>query len=702
MDESDEFKCSAALQDTLVPYTLPPPALVQFTGRGNFFVLPLDNASCPETHFQCPGDGYCLPVFVRCNDVYDCPGREDEADCDSYTCPGFYRCRDSRICLHKDHLCDDVSQCPQHDDELMCNFTCPAACTCYGHAFICSDSFPAHQYPDLRYLEASGTGMTLEDVSVNRLLIHLSLQRCGISGIGRLDLPNLQSLDLSRNKISVVTSSELSQLKNLLYFSLAYNPVASWEALLSTHHVFPLIRGVQFSGLDIQELHERFFVAFPSISHLNLSGNGLNKLPETGFEALKELRVLDLRECPLKTIFPGVFDGLEKLELVYTDNYKLCCPSVLPANFDPKNCHAPIDEVSSCDALLRSEAFRVFLAVYALLSLIGNLGSFVHRSFFEKASVRMGYDVFVTHLCVSDFLMGVYLAIIGVADRVYYDYRWNDTAWTHSAACKVAGFLSLLSSEVSAFLICFITLERFLVIGFPYKNLRFRRWSAHVACVNLWIIGMLLAAVPLLPSTAHWEFYSQSGICIPLPITRKDFAGSDYSFYVMIVLNFVLFVLIAVGQLLIYWSIRVNSIPSHDTYRRSKDAAVARRLLAIVMTDFLCWFPIGLLGLLAKVGVPVPGDVKVAMAIFVIPFNSALNPFLYTFNKAMVRRRKSQMSRQRSTIYSTRNSVADTERNRTTYTEEEAWKLFNKFLTDGVLSPDRVRRRVIDIEYVSN
>ena len=90
------------------------------------------------------------------------------------------------------------------------------------------------------------------------------------------------------------------------------------------------------------------------------------------------------------------------------------------------------------------------------------------------------------------------------------------------------------------------------------------------------------------------------------------------------------------------------------------------------------------------------------MAIFVIPFNSALNPFLYTFNKAMVRRRKSQMSRQRSTIYSTRNSVADTERNRTAYTEEEAWKLFNKFLTDGVLSPDRVRRRVIDIEYVSN
>ena len=56
--------------------------------------------------------------------------------------------------------------------------------------------------------------------------------------------------------------------------------------------------------------------------------------------------------------------------------------------------------------------------------------------------------------------------------------------------------------------------------------------------------------------------------------------------------------------------------------------AVARRLLAVVMTDFFCWFPIGLLGLLAKSGVPISGDVNVAMAIFVLPFNSALNPLL--------------------------------------------------------------------------
>ncbi|KAK7096032.1 hypothetical protein V1264_005379 [Littorina saxatilis] len=46
------------------------------------------------------------------------------------------------------------------------------------------------------------------------------------------------------------------------------------------------------------------------------------------------------------------------------------------------------------------------------------------------------------------------------------------------------------------------------------------------------------------------------------------------------------------------------------------------------MSDFLCWFPIGVLGLLASREIPIPGEVNVDVAVFVLPLNSALNPFL--------------------------------------------------------------------------
>ena len=145
----------------------------------------------------------------------------------------------------------------------------------------------------------------------------------------------------------------------------------------------------------------------------------------------------------------------------------------------------------------------------------------------------------------------------------------------------------------------------------------------------------------MLPMTSHWRFYGQVGICIPLPVTRKSFEGRSYSFGVIIVLNFFLFLLIAAGQSFIFLSVKANLMTT-DTTRKSQDMVIARRLISVVVSNFVCWFPIILLGLVASAGVPVSGEVTVVMAIFVLPLNSALNPFLYTFNIVMEKRRKAR------------------------------------------------------------
>jgi hypothetical protein len=60
----------------------------------------------------------------------------------------------------------------------------------------------------------------------------------------------------------------------------------------------------------------------------------------------------------------------------------------------------------------------------------------------------------------------------------------------------------------------------------------------------------------------------------------------------------------------------------------------------VAVSDFLCWFPIGLCALLALGDLSIPGEVNVAMAIFVLPLNSAINPFLYTVNVVLEKRKK--------------------------------------------------------------
>ncbi|KAL8566852.1 hypothetical protein ACOMHN_008709 [Nucella lapillus] len=135
-----------------------------------------------------------------------------------------------------------------------------------------------------------------------------------------------------------------------------------------------------------------------------------------------------------------------------------------------------------------------------------------------------------------------------------------------------------------------------------------------------------------------------NGICIPLPITRHQFTGQNYAFSIFIILNFIIFLFIAVGQVLIYGAIQQARAAARSGHR-GKDLTIARRLLLIVLTDFCCWFPIGAMGLLAQGGVPIPGRVNVWAAIFVMPLNSALNPFMYTLNELINQWKKRRMEK---------------------------------------------------------
>ena len=567
--------------------------------------------------------------------MYDCHGHEDENECEDPSCPGLYRCRGSTVCLHPTNVCDGWRQCPQHDDENFCNLTCPHTCVCQGHSYLCRQTVVLSQHPQLRFLYASGSGIRLRDLGSNTMLIYLNLTRCQLTQFGNITLPNVRTLDLSFNHFVSVDADDLRRFPRLTSLSLAGNPFISLFGgeNHSTSGTFSVLLTLDLSFIEIGELDPSVLRIFPNLQSLNLSHCHVRRV-QGSFQFLKSLRSLDVRMCPLTSFPKSIFRGLGSLRHVLADNYKVCCPATLPVGFVFSQCLAPSDEISSCDALLRSDLYRVSLAVFAIMATVGNTLSFFVRVFVLKSKQHSGYPVFVTHLCVSDFLMGVYLVIIGGADRVYMNtYLWKDASWRDSVTCQMTGFLSLLACEVSASIICLVTVDRFLVVRFPFSRLRFQRHTAWLCCLVLWTMGIVMAAVPLLPATSHWHFYSQTGICIPLPITRQDFLGHQYTFAVMIIFNFVLFLLIAVGQVLIYLSVRSQSMAEQDdSDRRSKDLALAQRLFTVVVSDFLCWFPIGLLGLLASRDIPISGEVNVSMAIFVLPLNSALNPFLHSFN----------------------------------------------------------------------
>ena len=644
LDHSDEMECRGVGGVSLDIREIRSPVLIDFDGRYFFKIKKMSsNETCPETHYRCPGEyNDCLPVYTRCNGWYDCLDHEDEEGCDNMTCPGFYRCFNSTVCVHADHLCDGWPHCPQHDDEWLCNMTCPAQCLCQGHMFLCPNPFSAHLFPHLRYLDAQGSRMVPSDLNNNFYLVYLSLSNCSLNFLPIMTFFNLQFLDLSVNNLSVVSMTTFTRLANLRTLSLAKNPIHYIHHNPNSTVQMSALHSVDLSHNKLTVFDSKTFSTMMHVNHLNLSFSTIHTIHRNGFQYTMKLTDLHLAGNPIHTFSAGLFKPLTVLRTLSSPTYKLCCAELLPSHYEIITCDAPRDEISSCEDLLQSGTYRVFLWLISCLSLLGNVFCLVVRVCVQKTAAISGFHVFVTNLSMADLLMGVYMVTIGVADSLFHgQYLFYDETWKHSVACKVAGFLSLLSCEVSALIISLITLDRFIVLHFLFSSIRFRRMSAAVASLITWLTGLMLASVPLLPVTSHWEFFSQTAICIPLPVTRQNFKGKAFSVCVFIVFNFVIFVLIAAGQIFIYMSVQRNAL-SIDSSKASRDLTIARRLMSVAMTDFLCWFPIGLCGLLALADISIPSEVNVAFAIFVLPLNSALNPFMYTFNTLMEKRRKTR------------------------------------------------------------
>ena len=513
--------------------------------------------ACPETHFWCPAKDYCLPIFVRCNGIYDCPGHEDEKGCDMYTCPGFYRCRASTICLHVTQVCDDWPLCPQHDDELLCGQQCPPQCTCHGLAFFCSQVFAAHQFPDLRYVDVRGSGMNVHELGDNHMLIHLSLARCGVKALSNYTFKNVHSLDLSDNLLTEVSGRHFSGMPQLTVLFLAGNPLFSlFDVSAGLFTELHTIRMLDLSRLMMHSFDDSLFTVFTALRTLNLSQSRvrLSQWNSSRFPTAS-IRVLDFRGCKITELHRDVLRGWSDLQTLFTDNSKLCCPSVLPPGFDTHLCYTTPDDVSSCDNLLGSVTLRAVVAILATLALLGNTVGLILRVCVGSTRRLSSGGLVLTHLSVVDLGTGLYLVTLGLADRLLAgQYVWQDSAWRRGAVCYLAGVLALSCRHASTFFITILALDRCLH-RFPTLTASLTSVKVKLMCVAVWVCSLVLASVPL---TAKWQFYGRHSLCVPLPHKRYNSLESQYAYGAVVLFHLVMFILCSMCEM-------VTCVPRRET-----------------------------------------------------------------------------------------------------------------------------------------
>ncbi|XP_069141896.1 G-protein coupled receptor GRL101-like [Argopecten irradians] len=609
-----------------------------------------DGFECPADYVKC-SRGYCIPVRYVCDGISHCSVGEDEKNCNR-SCADLFSCHGNDVCVSQSQVCDGAKQCPEGDDEMLCDEDCLPECTCRDLDVACGN------------IDSNQTANVILNKNVRKLSIRNSNFTAGIPV---LETFMLAELDLSRNQISYIPSNTFTNLRNLYHLDLSYNDLRvilanTFENLhklvylnLEGNENLITIEADALRGLamlpeitirqtKLRVLSAGTFAGLRDLIVMNLTNNQLEEVDDNAFGMLQKLSVLDIRGNKISKFSKGIFNGLSSLKKLYTDAYMFCC--LKPVTVSDANCIPYQDEFSSCSDLMREDHLKAFIWIIGISALIGNAGVVMYKIIFDCHSLVKGHGILILNLAIADFVMGIYMLIIAIADSVYRGrYIWNDMYWRNSLQCKLAGVLATISSEASVMFLLLITLDRFLSMKFLFRQHKLNKRKIILACLIVWILCFTIAVIPLLPlSYFSGQFYSRSAVCLALPLTRDKPAGWEYGSAVFIILNFVIFICIAVGQILIYREVSTSD-QVLKSQRRVQDAVIARSLFLVVFSDFLCWFPLGLMGILAFSGNRISSEVYAWTAVFILPINSALNPILYTYSGIRRQKRSRQMSK---------------------------------------------------------
>lgn len=294
-------------------------------------------------------------------------------------------------------------------------------------------------------------------------------------------------------------------------------------------------------------------------------------------------------------------------------------------------------------------------------SIIGNgfviMWRLKQKNLSDKSYVQ---SFLILNLATSDFLMGVFMIVIASADRYYGDeYFKYAEQWRNSIGCKIAGFISLIASEASVLFLTIISVDRFISILFPFSTKQLRKKTVRITSAIAWGILLTISITPVILADADSDFYGLSDVCIGLPLITKpasyvittgnvnsqqsqqafdvpvpqDIQPAWYfSIALFIGVNSLLFLIIFICYVAIFIQVKISSKNIRKT-GRDEEIKRAIKMSIIVGSNFICWIPIIIMGILSQSGaVVIPLVAYVWSVVFILPINASLNPYLYTLS----------------------------------------------------------------------
>uniref|UniRef100_F6ZSC1 Relaxin family peptide receptor 1 n=2 Tax=Equus caballus TaxID=9796 RepID=F6ZSC1_HORSE len=673
------------------------------------------HVKCSLGYFPCGNMTKCLPQFLHCNGVDDCGNQADEYNCgdnngwslqfDKYFTTNYRMTSpySSEAGASECLLGSVPVQCLCHDLELDCDKTnlrdVPSVSSNVTKMSLQwnlirklpPDGF--RKYHDLQKLCLQNNKIRSVSIYAFRGLysltkLYLSHNRITFLKPGVFeDLHRLEWLIIEDNHLSRISPLTFYGLNSLILLALMDNVLTCLPDKPLCQHM-PRLRWLDFEGNHfhnlrnltfiscsnltvlvmrknkINQLNENTFAPLQKLDELDLGSNKIENLSPNVFKDLKELSQLNLSYNPIQKIQENQFDHLIKLKSLYFKKFQYCryAPHV-------RSCKPNTDGISSLENLLASIIQRVFVWVVSAVTCFGNIFVICMRPYIRSENKL--HAMSIISLCCADCLMGIYLFVIGAFDLKFRgEYNKYAQLWMESIHCQLVGSLAILSTEVSVLLLTFLTLEKYICIVYPFRCLRPGKCRTITVLILIWIIGFIVALIPLSNKEFFKNYYGTNGVCFPLHSEDTESIGAQiYSVAIFLGINLAAFIIIVFSYGSMFYSVHQSAITATEIRNQvKKEMILAKRFFFIVFTDALCWIPIFVLKFLSLLQVEIPGTINSWVVIFILPINSALNPILYT----LTTRPFKEMIHQFWYNYRQRRSI-DSKGSQKTYTPSFIW-----------------------------
>lgn len=270
------------------------------------------------------------------------------------------------------------------------------------------------------------------------------------------------------------------------------------------------------------------------------------------------------------------------------------------------------------------------IAILSLAFVLGFPGNlFVVWSVFCKVRKRSVTCILVLNLAIAD-------AFVLLSAPMFLRYLAGGKGWEFgSAACKLVHYLCSVNMYVSIFLICLMSMDRWLAVTRPFLSQRLRtKRSLLLMLLGVWTLAFVLS-LPMLFYRRNIVTCIQNmtvNLCMPYhryhggPVGHKVF---QYLF------ETIMGCIIPFSLIISCYSSVICRLQSAMFQRRGQGS---RLILLIILAFAIFWLPYHIINILEVAG-ELAGDVSALTAartarpnvIAFAYFSSAVNPILYVF-----------------------------------------------------------------------